>query len=72
MAGDAQRRWLTGGTFGINNIARRGFWASRTQSRYCYFILGTTIVLGAVVVLFSSPWGKAYRAARRPIRAESS
>jgi branched-chain amino acid transport system permease protein len=67
--------WLTGGTFGINNIARPslpGLSLERSLPYY-YFILGCTLVLGAVLwKLLRSPWGKAFTALRdNPIRAES-
>jgi len=67
--------WLTGGTFGINNIARPSL-AGLSLDRslpYYYFILGCTLVLGALLwKLLSSPWGKAFTALRdNPIRAES-
>lgn len=67
--------WLTGGTFGINNIARPSL-AGLSLERslpYYYFILGCTLVLGAVLwKLLRSPWGKAFTALRdNPIRAES-
>jgi branched-chain amino acid transport system permease protein len=67
--------WLTGGTFGINNIARPGFFGFELTGAlpYYYFVLGTTIVLAALLwKLLSSPWGKAFTALRdNPIRAES-
>jgi branched-chain amino acid transport system permease protein len=67
--------WLTGGTFGINNIARPSL-AGLSLDRslpYYYFILGCTVVLGALLwKLLRSPWGKAFTALRdNPIRAES-
>jgi branched-chain amino acid transport system permease protein len=67
--------WLTGGTFGINNIARPelfGF-ALTGALAYYYFVLAVAIVLGACLwKLLSSPWGKAFKALRdNPIRAES-
>ncbi|HEX3138819.1 MAG TPA: branched-chain amino acid ABC transporter permease [Rhizobacter sp.] len=67
--------WLTGGTFGINNIARPelfGFSLDKNLAYY-YFILGTTLVLAALLwKLLHSPWGKAFTALRdNPIRAES-
>jgi len=67
--------WLTGGTFGINNIARPSLFGFSLDKNlaYYYFILGTTVVLGALLwKLLSSPWGKAFTALRdNPIRAES-
>jgi branched-chain amino acid transport system permease protein len=67
--------WLTGGTFGINNIARPslfGLALDRTLVYY-YFILAVTLVMGLVLwKLLSSPWGRAFTALRdNPIRAES-
>jgi branched-chain amino acid transport system permease protein len=67
--------WLTGGTFGINNIARPSLAGLSLERNlpYYYFILGCTLVLGAVLwKLLRSPWGKAFTALRdNPIRAES-
>jgi branched-chain amino acid transport system permease protein len=67
--------WLTGGTFGINNITRPGFFGIDLTGAlsYYYFVLGTTVVLAALLwKLLSSPWGKAFTALRdNPIRAES-
>jgi branched-chain amino acid transport system permease protein len=67
--------WLTGGTFGINNIARPsvfGFGLTSNLSYY-YFVLGCAVLLGALLwKLLNSPWGKAFTALRdNPIRAES-
>lgn len=67
--------WLTGGTFGINNIGRPSL-AGLSLERslpYCYFIIGCTLVAGALQWrLLRSPWGKAFTALRdNPIRAES-
>ena len=67
--------WLTGGTFGINNIARPSLFGFSLDGAlpYYYFILTVTIILGALLWrLLSSPWGKAFTALRdNPIRAES-
>ena len=67
--------WLTGGTFGINNIARPSLLGLSLNGAiaYYYFTLGMTIVFGALLFgLLRSPWGKAFRALRdNPIRAES-
>ncbi len=67
--------WLTGGTFGINNIARPSLLGLSLDGNlaYYYFILGATVLLGALLWgLLSSPWGKAFTALRdNPIRAES-
>jgi branched-chain amino acid transport system permease protein len=67
--------WLTGGTFGINNIARPSLFGFQLTGAlpYYYFVLGMTVLLGALLwKLLSSPWGKAFTALRdNPIRAES-
>ena len=67
--------WLTGGTFGINNIARPALFAIDLNGAlpYYYFVLAVTIMLGGLLwKLLSSPWGKAFTALRdNPIRAES-
>lgn len=67
--------WLTGGTFGINNIARPellGFSLDGNLAYY-YLVLGMTLVMGVLLAaLLHSPWGKAFKALRdNPIRAES-
>ena len=67
--------WLTGGTFGINNIARPEFLGLSLNGNlaYYYFVLGVTLVFGLLLFgLLRSPWGKAFTALRdNPIRAES-
>ncbi len=67
--------WLTGGTFGINGIARPSVFGLSLDKplAYYYFVLATTLVLAALQwKLLSSPWGKAFTALRdNPIRAES-
>ena len=67
--------WLTGGTFGINNIARPSLLGLSLDGplAYYYLILGATLLLGALLWrLLASPWGKAFTALRdNPIRAES-
>jgi branched-chain amino acid transport system permease protein len=67
--------WLTGGTFGINNIARPSLLGFSLDGNlaYYYFVLGTTVLLAALLWgLLRSPWGKAFTALRdNPIRAES-
>lgn len=67
--------WLTGGTFGINGIARPdllGF-SLKGHLAYYYFVLVVSCI--AVFLLWRllhSPWGKAFQALRdNPIRAES-
>ena len=67
--------WLTGGTFGINNIARPEVLGLSLEGAlaYYYFVLVVALVLGFVLWrLLASPWGKAFTALRdNPIRAES-
>ena len=43
--------WLTGGTFGINNIARPSLFGFSLDGNlaYYYFVLGTAIVFGALL-----------------------
>lgn len=67
--------WLTGGTFGINNIARPSIFGYSLEGNlpYYYFVLAATLILsGLLWGLLRSPWGKAFKALRdNPIRAES-
>jgi branched-chain amino acid transport system permease protein len=67
--------WLTGGTFGINNVGRPGLFGFSLDGNlaYYYFVLGVTLILAFLLWrLLSSPWGKAFTALRdNPIRAES-
>jgi branched-chain amino acid transport system permease protein len=67
--------WLTGGTFGINNIARPSLFGLSLDGKlpYYYFVLGVTVILATLLYgLLRSPWGKAFTALRdNPIRAES-
>ena len=67
--------WLTGGTFGINNIARpEAFGVSFDGNlAYYYLVLGIALVMAVLLLgLLRSPWGKAFTALRdNPIRAES-
>ena len=67
--------WLTGGTFGINNIARPSLFGFSLDGNvpYYYLVLGVTALLAALLWgLLRSPWGKAFTALRdNPIRAES-
>jgi len=67
--------WLTGGTFGINNISRPSIGDLSLESNLAYyrmvliFTVMLAILLGAVL---RSPWGKAFTALRdNTIRAES-
>lgn len=67
--------WLTGGTYGINNIARPSLGGISLDGNlaYYYLVLFVTVVLALVLWgLLRSPWGKAFTALRdNPIRAES-
>ncbi len=67
--------WLTGGTFGINNIARPSLFGYSLEGNlaYYYFVLAVTLGTSALLWgLLRSPWGKAFTALRdNPIRAES-
>ena len=67
--------WLTGGTFGINNIARPSLGGISFDGNlaYYYLVLVFTVVLALLLWgLLRSPWGKAFTALRdNPIRAES-
>jgi branched-chain amino acid transport system permease protein len=67
--------WLTGGTFGINNIARPSLFGYSLDGNrpYYYFVLAVALIMaGLLWGLLRSPWGKAFKALRdNPIRAES-
>jgi branched-chain amino acid transport system permease protein len=67
--------WLTGGTFGINNIQRPALFGFSLNGAlaYYYFVLAVTLIMALLLYkLLSSPWGKAFKALRdNPIRAES-
>jgi branched-chain amino acid transport system permease protein len=67
--------WLTGGTFGINNIVRPGLFGFSLEGNlaYYYLVLAFAVMLAALLLgLLRSPWGKAFTALRdNPIRAES-
>lgn len=67
--------WLTGGTYGINNIARPSLLGLSLDGNlaYYYLVLAMTLLLGLLLAgLLHSPWGKAFKALRdNPIRAES-
>jgi branched-chain amino acid transport system permease protein len=67
--------WLTGGTFGMNNIARPALLGISLESNlaYYYFTLGVTVLMALLLLgLLRSPWGKAFTALRdNAIRAES-
>jgi len=67
--------WLTGGTFGLNGIARPEIFGYSLKDGlpYYYFVLAiAAIAMGLMWGLLRSPWGKAFQALRdNPIRAES-
>jgi len=67
--------WLTGGTFGINNVARPSLFGLSLEGNrpYYYLVLAVAVLLAlALWGLLRSPWGKAFTALRdNPIRAES-
>ncbi|TAG83788.1 MAG: branched-chain amino acid ABC transporter permease [Betaproteobacteria bacterium] len=68
--------WLTGGTFGIQNIKRPdlfGFSFNGNLAFY-YLVLVITLVSAALLAyVLRSPWGRAFAALRdNPIRAEST
>ncbi|MBL8379672.1 MAG: branched-chain amino acid ABC transporter permease [Burkholderiales bacterium] len=67
--------WLTGGTFGIKDIARPALFGLSFDGHraYYYLCLAFALILGALLYgLLRSPWGKAFTALRdNPIRAES-
>jgi len=66
---------LTGGTYGINNIARPGLFGFSLESNLAYYYLTLTFAVFMAALLWGllrSPWGKAFTALRdNPIRAES-
>jgi branched-chain amino acid transport system permease protein len=67
--------WLTGGTFGLNGIARPEVFGYSLKDGlpYYYFVLAMAAITMALMwCLLRSPWGKAFQALRdNPIRAES-
>ena len=67
--------WLTGGTYGINGIARPSLFGFSLEGNlaYYYFVLVVAVLMGlAQIGMLRSPWGKAFTALRdNPIRAES-
>ena len=75
MAVMRNEEWLTGGTFGINNIARPSLFGYSLEGNlaYYYFVLAVALATSALLWgLLRSPWGKAFTALRdNPIRAES-
>ncbi|HQA34164.1 branched-chain amino acid ABC transporter permease [Casimicrobium huifangae] len=68
--------WLTGGTFGIQNIKRPELFGFSFEGNLAFYflVLLITLVAGAVLAaLLRSPWGRAFAALRdNPIRAEST
>ncbi|HUI95116.1 MAG TPA: branched-chain amino acid ABC transporter permease [Xanthobacteraceae bacterium] len=67
--------WLTGGTHGINGIARPVFfgWSTGKPLDFYFFSVGTlTVLSGAMWRMLRSPWGRAFVALREnPVRALS-
>jgi branched-chain amino acid transport system permease protein len=67
--------WLTGGTFGMNDIARPVLFGWRFSRPADFFQLTFCILVMlavAMALLLRSPWGRAFAALRdNPIRAES-
>lgn len=68
--------WLTGGTFGIQNIKRPELFGFSFEGNLAFYflVLAITIVSGVLLaLLLRSPWGRAFAALRdNPIRAEST
>jgi branched-chain amino acid transport system permease protein len=68
--------WLTGGTFGIQNIKRPSLFGFSFDGNlaFYYFVLATLVIVGVILAkLLYSPWGRAFAALRdNPIRAEST
>jgi branched-chain amino acid transport system permease protein len=68
--------WLTGGTFGIQNIKRPSIFgfALDGNAAFYYLVLAVTVIFGVLLaLLLRSPWGRAFSALRdNPIRAEST
>ena len=68
--------WLTGGTFGIQNIKRPELFGVSFEGNLAFYflVLAVTIVTGVLLaLLLRSPWGRAFAALRdNPIRAEST
>ncbi|MBO0752364.1 MAG: branched-chain amino acid ABC transporter permease [Bradyrhizobiaceae bacterium] len=67
--------WLTGGIYGIDDIARPEFlgWSTARPLDYYFFCLGMLVVLAtAAWWMLRSPWGRAFVALREnPVRAMS-
>jgi branched-chain amino acid transport system permease protein len=68
--------WLTGGTFGIQNIKRPELFGFSFNGNLAFYflVLTITIITGVLLaLLLRSPWGRAFAALRdNPIRAEST
>lgn len=67
--------WLTGGTFGISNIARPSFFGISLDGNIPFYYLVLAVATALFFLLWGilrSPWGKAFTALRdNAIRAES-
>jgi branched-chain amino acid transport system permease protein len=67
--------WLTGGVYGIANIARPSVlgWSAGKAIGFYYFALGILgVVTAGVWWILRSPWGRAFKALREnPLRAAS-
>ena len=67
--------WLTGGTFGMNNIARPvlfGWRINRPLDLFHLTLVALAVLALVMAWLLRSPWGRAFAALRdNPIRAES-
>lgn len=68
--------WLTGGTFGIQNIKRPALFGLSFEGNTAFYflVLVVTLISGVLLaLLLRSPWGRAFAALRdNPIRAEST
>lgn len=68
--------WLTGGTFGIQNIKRPELFGFSFNGNLAFYYLVLVITLASAALLayvLRSPWGRAFAALRdNPIRAEST
>jgi branched-chain amino acid transport system permease protein len=68
-------QWLTGGTYGIDRIARPVLfgWSTTKALQFYFFSLGTLAVLSlATWWMLRSPWGRAFVGLREnPLRAQS-
>jgi branched-chain amino acid transport system permease protein len=67
--------WLTGGNFGVRDVARPSLagYALDGNLAYYYLCLGALAAMsGALAFVLASPWGRAFAALRdNPLRAES-